>query len=47
MPSKQDIQKMIVLLQTMFDEMAKTEKEEWYGNVAQGVAFATNSIPQE
>ena len=44
--SKEDIYEMLELFKTMFDEKATEDTEEWYNNVAQGLAFATNSIPQ-
>ena len=46
--SKEDIYEMIERFKTMFDEKATEDEdtEAWYNNVAQGLAFATNSIPQ-
>ena len=44
--TKKDINEMIELFQTMFEEKATEDTAEWYNNVAQGIAFATNSIPQ-
>ena len=44
--SKEEIYEMIERFKTMFDEKATEEYAEWYNNVAQGLAFATNSIPQ-
>ncbi len=44
--TKKEILEMLNRFQTMFNETATENTEEWYNNVAQGIAYATNSIPQ-
>lgn len=44
--NKENIYEMIDRLKTMFKENATEDTIEWYINVAQGIAFATNSIQQ-
>lgn len=44
--NKENIYEMIDRLKTMFKENAIEDTAEWYNNVAQGIAFATNSIQQ-
>lgn len=44
--TKKDINEMLELFQSMFEEKATEDSAEWYNNVAQGLAFATNSIPK-
>ncbi len=43
---KKDIDEMTERFQTMFQEKAVEDDAEWYNDVAQGIAFATNAIPQ-
>lgn len=45
--TREEIHEMIERLKSMFEENAIEDTTEWYNNVAQGIAFATNSIPCE
>ncbi len=44
--TKEDIERMIDLFQMNFEENASDGEEEWYEDIAQGLAFATNAIPK-
>ncbi|MCM1245974.1 MAG: hypothetical protein NC293_10070 [Roseburia sp.] len=44
--TREEVNKMIDFLKEMFEKNAFDEEADWYNNVAQGIAFATNSIQQ-